>query len=91
MTCENGDDSGSHRTWCFFAAVLLLSQMGENWQGGLTKLIWFYNLMVCGEAMVLFLRSDCYGRGIKMMLGQWLLGWVLLYVLGCFILAYGDL
>lgn len=87
----------------FFAAVLLLGQMVESWQGGLTKLIQFYNFMICGVMLVFFLRSDRYGHGIKamlaawvilglilmiaMLLGHWLIGWALLYVLGCFILA----
>lgn len=86
-----------------FAAVFLLGQMVESWQGGLTKLIQFYNLVICGVTLVFFLRSDRYGRGIKvmlsawvilgliltvaMLLGHWLMGWALLYVLGCFILA----
>ena len=86
-----------------FAAVLLLGQMVESWQDGLTKLIQFYNLVICGVTLVFFLRSDRYGRGIKvmlsawvvlgliltvaMLLGPWLMGWALLYVLGCFILA----
>lgn len=86
-----------------FAAVFLLGNMVESWQGGLTKLIQFYNLMICGAALVFFLRSDRYGRGIKvmlaawvvlglilmiaMLLGHWLMGWALLYVLGCFVLA----
>lgn len=86
-----------------FAVVLLLGQMVESWQGGLTKLIQFYNFMICGVMLVFFLRSDRYGRGIKamlaawvilglilmiaMLLGHWLIGWALLYVLGCFILA----
>lgn len=86
-----------------FAAVFLLGNMVESWQGGLTKLIQFYNLVICGVTLVFFLRSDRYGRGIKvmlsawvilglilmiaMLLGHWLMGWALLYVLGCFILA----
>lgn len=87
----------------FFAAVLLLGQMVESWQSGLTKLIQFYNLVICCAALVFFLRDGRYGRGIKallaawvvlglilmiaMLLGHWLMGWALLYVLGCFVLA----
>lgn len=56
-----------------FAAVLLLGQMAESWQGGLTKLIQFYNLMICGVTLVFFWRSDRYGRGIKVMLSAWVI------------------
>ena len=76
-----------------FTAVFLLGNMVESWQAGLTKLIQFYNLMICSVTLVFFWRSDRYGRGIKVMLSAWvilgliLMGWALLYVLGCFILA----